>query len=205
MNYGHYSTPVAVPAWVTAALDRLAGVSHLTTLHHMPQCFNHAAVSHLSPSGDRRWACHGKCHQSLAPVHPLLSDRHCASSNSRATAQGPYKLSTASALLSIQASNPPARASNYSPESPNLGFPPKSVRNTAHSDLVVANSFQVRSCSLLSRFSVLRFSWCSSTHSIKLNRARSSGTPVFILSSCCLREQGDLKLRSCNWSRGNGY
>jgi hypothetical protein len=82
MNSGHYSTPAVVPAWVTASLDRLAGVSHPTTLRHVPRCFNHAVVSHLSPSGDRRWACHGKCHQSLALVHLLLSDRHRASSNS---------------------------------------------------------------------------------------------------------------------------
>jgi hypothetical protein len=144
MNSGHYSTPAAIPAWVTTALDGLAGVSHVTTLHHLPWCFNHAAVSHLSPSGDRWWACHGKCYQSLAPVHPLLSDRHRASSNSRATAQGPYKLRTPSAPLSIQASNPPTCASNYSPESPNLGFPP----NWSETPHIVTSSWLARSRSV---------------------------------------------------------
>jgi hypothetical protein len=54
MNSGRYFTPAAVPACVMATLDRLAGDSPPTTLRHIPQCFNHAAVSHLSPSGDRR-------------------------------------------------------------------------------------------------------------------------------------------------------
>jgi hypothetical protein len=144
MNSGHYSTPAAVPAWVTAALDRLTGVSRPTTMRHVPRCFNHTAVSHLSPSVDRRWACHGKCHQSLAPVHLLLPDRHRACSNSRATAQGPYKLSTPSAPLGIQASNPPARASNYSPESPNLGFPP----NRSETPHIVTSSWLARSRSV---------------------------------------------------------
>jgi hypothetical protein len=141
MDSGHYSTQAAVPAWVMAALDRLAGVSQPTTLRHMPRCFNHAAVSHLSPSGDRRWACHGKCHKSFAPVHLFLSDRHRASSNSRATAQGPHKLSTSSAPLGIQASNPPARASNYSPKSPNLGFPP----NRSETPRIVTSLWLARS------------------------------------------------------------
>ena len=106
-----------------AASDRLTRVSHLATLRHVPGCFNHAAVSHLSPSGDRRRACHGKRHQLLAPVHPLLSDRHRAISNSRGTAQGTYKLSTPSAPLCNCALNTPTRASNYSPEPPNISVP----------------------------------------------------------------------------------
>jgi hypothetical protein len=93
-------------------------------LRHIPGCFNHASVSHLSPSIDRRRASHAKCHQSLAPVHPLLPDGHRAISNSRATAQGPYKLSTPSALLCNCALNTPTRASNYSPEPPNCSVPP---------------------------------------------------------------------------------
>jgi hypothetical protein len=124
MNSNHYSTPAAVHAWVMAASDRLTGVSHLATLLHVPGCFNHATVSHLSPSGDRRWAYHGKRHQLLAPVHPLFSDRHRVISNSRATAQGPYKLSTPSAPLCNCALNTPTRASNYSPEPPNCSVPP---------------------------------------------------------------------------------
>jgi hypothetical protein len=124
MNSGHYSTPVAVPAWAMAASDILAGVSHLATLRHIPWCFNHAALSHLSPPDHRRWARRGESHQLLAPVHPLLSDRHHDISNSRTTARGAYKLSMLSVPQGSRVSNPPARASNYSPESPNLGFPP---------------------------------------------------------------------------------
>jgi hypothetical protein len=200
MNSGHYSTPAAVPTCVTAASDRLTGVSHLVTLRHVPWYFNHTAVSHLSPSGDRRWACHGKRHQLLVLVHPLLFGRRASFPELVTTAHGSYKLSTPSAPLSIQASNPPARASNYSPEI-NWAHPricPKSVGNTAHSDLAVANSFQVRSCSLLSRFSALIFSWCSSTRLIKPDRARSPGTLLFIRSSHCLRGRGDLEPNSSN-------
>jgi hypothetical protein len=124
MNSGHYSTPATVPAWVTAASDRLTGVSHLATLRHVPWCFNHTAVSHLSPPDHRRWARHGESHQLLAPVHPFLSGHHRAISNSRATAQGHYKLSTPSAPLCNCAPNTPARASNYSPEPPNCSLPP---------------------------------------------------------------------------------
>jgi hypothetical protein len=132
MNSGHYSTPAVVPAWVTAASDRLTGVSHLTTLRHVPGCFNHATVSHLSPSGDRRWPCHGKCHQSLAPVHLLLFDRDRAISNSRATAQGPYKFSTPSAPLCNCALNTPTRASDYSPEPLNCSVPPNQFSATVN-------------------------------------------------------------------------
>jgi hypothetical protein len=124
MNSSHYSTPVVVPAWVTTALDRLAGVSHLTTLCHVPWCFNHAAVSHLSPPDRRWWACHGKCHQSLALEHPLLSGRRASFPELVTTAHGSYKLSTPSTLLGIQAPSTPTRVPNHSPESPNLGFPP---------------------------------------------------------------------------------
>jgi hypothetical protein len=126
MYSGRYFTPTAVPARVTVTLDRLAGVSP-PTLCHVPRCFNHVVVSHLSPSGDRRWACHGKCHQSLAPVHLFLSDRHRASSNSRVTAQGPYKVSTPSAPLGIQAPSTPTRVSNCSLEPPNCSLPPDRV------------------------------------------------------------------------------
>jgi hypothetical protein len=54
MNSSHYSTPTTVPALVTAALDRLIGVSHLATLRHVLWYFNHVTVSHLSPSVHRR-------------------------------------------------------------------------------------------------------------------------------------------------------
>jgi hypothetical protein len=166
----------------------------------MPRHFNHTAVTHVSPSGDRRWACHGNCYQSRALVPLVLSSHRVSPSNSLATAQGPYKLSTPSAPLGIQSSRSCLQLLTREPQ---FGISPKSVRNTAHSDLAVASSFQVCSCSLLSHFSVLRFSWCSSTHSIELNCARSSGTPMFIRCSRCLHGQGDLELRQCNWSRGN--
>jgi hypothetical protein len=108
----------------------LDGVRHLAALRHVPRHFNHTVMTHVSPFGDRRWACHGNCHQSRAPVHLLLSDRHHASLNSLATIQEPYKLSTPSAPLGILASNPPARASNYSPEPTNCSFPPNRVSAT---------------------------------------------------------------------------
>jgi hypothetical protein len=73
MNSSHYSTPAAVPAWVATTLDRLAGVSHLATLRHVPRCFNHAAVSHLSPSGDCLWAC--QC-TSFSPTATARSQIH---------------------------------------------------------------------------------------------------------------------------------
>jgi hypothetical protein len=107
-----------------ASSDRHTGVSHLATLRHVPWSFNHAAVSHLSPPDHRRWARHGKRHQLLVLVHPLLSGRHRAISNSRGTAQGTYKLSTPSAPLCNCALNTPTRASNYSPEPPNCWVPP---------------------------------------------------------------------------------
>jgi hypothetical protein len=61
-----------------------------------------------------------------------------------ATAQGPYKLSTPLAPLGIQASNPPARASNYSPDSPNLGFPP----NRSETPRIVTSPWLSRSRSV---------------------------------------------------------
>jgi hypothetical protein len=102
----------------------LIGVRHLAALRHVPRHFNHTAVTRVSPSSDRRWGCHGNGHQSHVPVHLLLSDRHRASSNSPVTTQEPYKLSTPSALLGIPASNPLARASNYSLEPMNCSVPP---------------------------------------------------------------------------------
>jgi hypothetical protein len=124
MNSDHYSTPADVPAWVTAASDRLTGVSHLATLRHVLWCFNHVAVSHLGPPVHRRWARHGESHQLLAPVHSLLSGRLRAISNSWATAQRSYKLSTRSAPLCNYAPNTPTSASNYSPKPPNCSLPP---------------------------------------------------------------------------------
>jgi hypothetical protein len=152
MNSGHYSTPAAVPTWVTVASDRLAGASHLATLRHVPWCFNHAAVSHLSPPDHRRWACHSKRHQLLAPVHPLLSGRHRAISNSRATAHGHYKLSTPSASLCNCAPNTPTRASNYSPEPPNCLLPPNQFSATVRkvSPWPVCSRSDLVLCSLVS-------------------------------------------------------
>jgi hypothetical protein len=145
-------TPAAVPAWVTTASDRLTGVSHLATLRHMVWCFNHIAVSHLSPTDHRRWARHGESHQLLAPVHPLLSGRHRAISSSWATVLGSYKLSTPSAPLCNYAPNTPTRASNYSPEPPNCSLPP----NRFSAAVRRVSPWQVRSrsnhdlCSLVS-------------------------------------------------------
>jgi hypothetical protein len=198
MNSGHYSTPVVVPAWVTAASDRLTGVSHLATLRHVLWCFNHVAVSHLSPPVHRRWAHHSESHQLLAPVHHFLSSRHRAISNSRATAQGHYKLSTPLAPLCNCAPNTTTRASNYSPEPLNCLLPPKSVFRRRKKDLTVASALQVRSWPLVSCFSTLTCPWCSSTRSIKLDHARSSGAPLFIRSSRCHRGHGDLELKSSN-------
>jgi hypothetical protein len=132
MNSGHYSTLAAVPVWVTDASDRLTGVSHLETLRHVPWCFNHTVVSHLSPPDHRQWACHGKRHQLLAWVPPFLSGRHRATSNSWATAHGHYKLITPSAPLCNCALNPPTRASNYSQEPPNCSFPPNQFSATVN-------------------------------------------------------------------------
>jgi hypothetical protein len=144
MNSSHYSTPATVPAWVTTALDRLAGVSHLATLRHVPWCFNHAAVSHLSPPDHRRRACHGKCHQSLAAEHPFLSGRRASFPELVATAHGSYKLSLPSVPQGSPASNTPSRASNYSPESPNLGFPP----NRSETPRIVTSPWLARSRSV---------------------------------------------------------
>jgi hypothetical protein len=144
MNSSHYSTPAVVPAWVTAALDRLAGVSYLATLRHVPWCFNHATVSHLSPPDHRRWAHHGKCHQSLAPEHPLLSGHRASFPELVATAYGSYKLSLPLVPQGSPTSNPPARASNYSPESPNLGFPP----NRSETPRIVTSPWLARSRSV---------------------------------------------------------
>jgi hypothetical protein len=128
VNSGHCFSPAVVPAWFTAASDKLTGVSHLATLRHMLWCFNHVAVSHLSPPVHRWWACHGKRHQLLAPVHPFLSGRHRAISNSWTTAQGSYELSVSSALLGSQAPNPSTRASNHPGELANSRFPPNRSR-----------------------------------------------------------------------------
>jgi hypothetical protein len=155
MNSGHYSTLAVVLACVMAASDRLTGVSHLATLRHMLWCFNHIAVSHLSPPVHHRWARHGESHQLLAPVHPFLSGRHRAIPNSRTTARGLYKLSTPSAPLCNCELNTPTRASNYSPEPLNCSFPPKSVFRRGEQALTVASALQVRSWTLLSCFSTL--------------------------------------------------
>jgi hypothetical protein len=49
LNSGHYFTPAAVPEYVTADLDRFAGVSHLAALRHMPR--------HLPHRSRSRYAC----------------------------------------------------------------------------------------------------------------------------------------------------
>jgi hypothetical protein len=72
----------------------LAGVRHLMVLCHVPQHFNHAAVTHTDLSTDRRWGCHCCGHQSYAPLPFFLSDRQRANLKLEATAQAHYKLST---------------------------------------------------------------------------------------------------------------
>jgi hypothetical protein len=130
MNSGHCSLRSPCPLSSGRSGFTLAGVRHLTALCHVPRHFNHTIVTRVSLSSDCQWGCHSNGHQSRAPVHLLLSDRHRASSNSPVIAQEPYKLSTPSAPLGIPASNPPARASNYSPESTNCSFPPNRVSST---------------------------------------------------------------------------
>jgi hypothetical protein len=152
MNSGHCSLRPPCKLSPSRSGFTLAGVRHLVVLCHMPQHFNHAVVTHVILSSDRRWGCHGNGHQSRAPVHLLLSGRHRASSNSPATAQEPYKLSTPSAPLGIPASNPPARASNYSPKSTNCSFPPNRVSTTVKesSPWLARFRFDHTLCSLVS-------------------------------------------------------
>jgi hypothetical protein len=128
MNSSHYFTPVAIPEGVTAALDRFSGVTHLAALRHVPWYVNLTAVTHVSPSGGRRGACHGNCHQSRVPVAPSFSGRRASPSNSPATTVGAYKLLTPPAPLSSCATNEATRASNHPLELPNLGFPPNHSR-----------------------------------------------------------------------------
>jgi hypothetical protein len=101
-------------------------------------------VTHVSSSGGRRGACQGNCHQSRAPV-TFFSGRRASLSNSLATAQACYKLPTPPALLSNCAPSRATSASNQPLELPNLGFSPKSPKNTERSDLAVVSSSQVRS------------------------------------------------------------
>jgi hypothetical protein len=49
MNSGHYFTPATVPEYVTADLDRFAGVSHPAALRHVPR--------HLPRRGRSWYAC----------------------------------------------------------------------------------------------------------------------------------------------------
>jgi hypothetical protein len=110
------------------ASDGFAGDSHFTALRHVPWHVNHTAVTHVSPSGGCREACHGNCHQSRVPVNPSFSARRATSSNSLATAQACYKLRIPMAPLSSQALHPATHASNHPLEFPNLGFPPNQPR-----------------------------------------------------------------------------
>ena len=73
-------------------------------------------------------------------LSPLFG-RHRVISNSRATGLEPYKLSVPSAPLCIQASNAPARVSDCSPESSNLGFPP----NRSETSRIVTSPWLARS------------------------------------------------------------
>jgi hypothetical protein len=87
--------------------------------------FNHVAMHRLSMSIRRCWSCHGKVHESLAPVASSLSDRQRNIFKLNATALESYKLSVPSAPLCSQA---PTRASDYPPDSPNLRLPPNRSR-----------------------------------------------------------------------------
>jgi hypothetical protein len=110
------------------ASDGFAGDSHFAALRHVPWHVNLTVVTHVSPSGGRRGACHSNYHRSCAPVTPSFSGRHTSPSNSLATAQACYKLRIPMAPLSSQALHPATRASNHPLELPNLGFPPNHPR-----------------------------------------------------------------------------
>jgi hypothetical protein len=97
-------------------------------LCHVPWHINHTAMTHVSPSGGRRGACHGNCHQSRASVTPSFFGRCASPSNSLATAQACDKLCIPTAPLSSQAPHLATRASNHPLELPNLGFPPNQPR-----------------------------------------------------------------------------
>jgi hypothetical protein len=92
--------------------------------------FNHVAVHCLSMSIRRRWSCHGKVHESLAPVASSLSDRQRNIFKLNATTLESYKLSVSLDPLCSQAPNAPTRASDYPPDSPNLRLPPNRSRTT---------------------------------------------------------------------------
>jgi hypothetical protein len=104
-------------------LDGFARDRYFTALHHVPWHINLTAVTHVSSSGGRRGAFHGSCHQSSALVTFFFSSRRASLSNSLATAQACYKLSTPPAPLSSCATSKATRASNHPLELPNLGFP----------------------------------------------------------------------------------
>ena len=110
------------------ASDGFAGDSHFAALRQVPWHVNHTTVTHVSPSGGCREACHGNCHQSRVPVNPSFSVRRTYSSNSLATAQACYKLCIPTTPLSSQAPHPTTRASNHPLELPNLEFPPNKPR-----------------------------------------------------------------------------
>jgi hypothetical protein len=128
MNFNRYFTPAAVPERVAAALDRFAGDSLFAALRHVPWHVNLTAVTHVSSSGGRRWACHGNRPRITAPVTLFFSGRRTYLSNSPATAGGAYKLLTSPAPLSNCAPSRATSASNHPLELPNLGFPPNQPR-----------------------------------------------------------------------------
>jgi hypothetical protein len=153
-------------------------------------------------SVDRQWARHGENHQFLATVLSPLSGRHRAISNSRATALEPYKLSVPSAPLCIQASSAPARISDCSLESSNLGFPPKSAKHTACVSLSWS-AFHRSNHVLLAL--VLAFLCALEAHRPnQLHWTEVDQRGHFELSQIAShREQRDWGLEPCNWSRGN--
>jgi hypothetical protein len=116
-------TPATVPEPTTIDLDGFAGDSHFAALRHVPWHINLTAVTHVSSSGGRRRACHGNCHQSRAPATFFFSGRRVSLSNSLATAQARYKLTTPPAPLGSCATSEATRALNHPLELPNLGFP----------------------------------------------------------------------------------
>jgi hypothetical protein len=139
------------------------------------------------------------------PVFFFLSGRQRTTSNSQATALESYKLSMLLAPLGIQEPSAPTCVSNHSPENSNLGFPPNQSKNTMRCELTVARSLQVRSWLLCSRFSVSMCYRYLATRPIKLDLARSPGTPRIVLGLRRYHGQSDLELELCNWWKGNGY
>jgi hypothetical protein len=105
-------------------LTVVTGVGILHRDCAMPQAFNHVATSHNSSPMSAVAPQLVSATVNRAGDSSLLSSRRTSPSNSLATAQARYKLSTPSASLGSQAPNPATRASNHPLELANSWFPP---------------------------------------------------------------------------------